>query len=121
VINYTWDLPKATTLWNHPVVRAAFDGWQLSGENAFVSGDWSPITISTTDNFNFTGGDGGTGGDIGGGVRVVRPNIGGDLTSGNRDPDPSGTGSGSTRRSGVRRAAATTAARRATPSSCPAS
>jgi hypothetical protein len=93
VINYTWDLPKATTLWNNTVLGAIFDGWQLSGENAFVSGDWAPITISTTDNFNFTGGDGGTGGDIGGGVRVVRPNIAGDLTTGNRNPDPSGTGS----------------------------
>jgi hypothetical protein len=93
VINYTWDLPKATTLWNHAVVGAVLDNWQLSGENAFVSGDWSPITISTSDNFDFTGGDGGNGGDVGGGVRTVRPVVAGDLTGGNRDPDPSGTGS----------------------------
>src|SRR5687768_2104202 len=93
VINYTWDLPKMTSLVNNRLVGAMFDNWQLSGENAFVSGDWAPITISTSDNFDFTGGDGGNGGDVGGGVRTVRPNISGDLTGGNRDPDPSGTGS----------------------------
>lgn len=93
VINYTWDLPKMTNLVNNPIIGAVFDNWQLSGENAFVSGDWAPITISTSDNFDFTGGDGGNGGDVGGGVRTVRPNIAGDLTGGNRDPDLSGTGS----------------------------
>ncbi len=93
VINYTWDLPGATRLWNNAVVGAILDNWQLSGENAFVSGDWAPVTISTTDNFDFTGGDGGNGGDIGGGVRTVRPVIVGDLAAGGRDPDPSGTGS----------------------------
>lgn len=92
VINYTWDLPKASRLWNAAPIRAVFDNWQLSGENAFVSGDWVPVTLSTTDNFDFTGGDGGSGGAVNG-VRVVRPDILGDLTSGNRDPDPSGTGS----------------------------
>jgi len=92
VINYTWDLPKASSLWDNGVVRAVFDNWQLSGENALVSGDWAPITMSTTDNFDFTGGDGGNGGAVNN-VRVVRPNIVGNLTSSNRDPDPSGTGS----------------------------
>jgi hypothetical protein len=92
VFNYTWDLPKATSLWNNPLVGAILDNWQLSGENAFVSGDWAPVTMSTTDNFDFTGGDGGTGGAVNN-VRVVRPNIVGDLTGGDRDPDPSGTGS----------------------------
>jgi hypothetical protein len=94
VINYTWDLPKMTNLVNNPVIGAVFDNWQLSGENAFVSGDWAPVTMSTTDNFDFTGGDGGTGGAVNN-VRVVRPNIVGDLTSGNRDADPVATNTGS--------------------------
>jgi len=93
VINYTWDLPKASRMWNTHVVRAFLDNWQLSGENAFVSGDWAPVNLSTTDNFDFTGGDGGNGSDVGGGVRTVRPRIVGDFKAGDRDPTPGGTGS----------------------------
>jgi carboxypeptidase family protein/TonB-dependent receptor-like protein len=95
VINYTWDLPRASRLLNAGIVRAVFDNWQLSGENAFVSGDWAGITFSTSDNFDFTGGDGGSGGDVNG-VRVVRPNIIGDVAGGsNRNPDPDSTNTGS--------------------------
>ena len=46
-----------------------------SGENAFVTGDWAPVVLTTTDNFDFTGGDGGTAGDLGGGLRIVRPDV----------------------------------------------
>jgi hypothetical protein len=69
------------------------DNWQLSGENAFVSGDWAPVILATTDNFDFTGGDGGTGTDVGGGVRVVRADIVGDPTTGDRDLTPGAPGS----------------------------
>ena len=66
------------------LTRGLLDGWQLSGDTAWVSGDWSGATTSTTDNFDFTGGDGGT-----------RPDITGNTlcTSGNCDPTPGGTGS----------------------------
>jgi hypothetical protein len=94
VVNYTWDLPKASALWNNVIIRAALDNWQLSGENAFVSGDWAPINLSTSDNFDFSGGDGGTGGAVNG-VTVVRPTIAEDLTSGNRNPDPDEANEGS--------------------------
>ncbi len=97
VINYTWDLPSASRLWNSALVRAVLDNWQLSGENAFVSGDWSPVFLTTTDNFDFTGGDGGAGTNIappnGGDVRVVRPRIVGDVTAGNRNAAPDQPGS----------------------------
>jgi Carboxypeptidase regulatory-like domain/TonB-dependent Receptor Plug Domain len=93
VINYTWDLPNASAIWDNAIVRGALDNWQLSGENAFVSGDWLPVILSTNDTFDFTGGDGGTGGDIGGGVRVVRPDIVGNPTSGDRDATPGAPGS----------------------------
>jgi hypothetical protein len=56
-------------------VHYALDGWQLSGENAFVSGDWAPVVLVTSPSFDFTGGDGGTGGDLGGGLRIVRPDM----------------------------------------------
>jgi Carboxypeptidase regulatory-like domain/TonB-dependent Receptor Plug Domain len=71
VINYTWDISAAR--FSQHALHYALDGWQLSGENAFVSGDWAPVILTTTDNFDFTGGDGGTGSDLGGGLRSVVP------------------------------------------------
>jgi hypothetical protein len=71
-------------MWNNWLTRGVLDGWQFSGDSAFVSGDWAGVSTSTTDNFNFTGGDGGT-----------RARINGDVvcTSGNCDPTPGGGGS----------------------------
>ena len=66
------------------LTRGALDGWQLSGNTAFVSGDWAGVTFSTTDNFDFYGG--------GAGGRIVLTGV--DPRSGdNRDPNPDGTGS----------------------------
>jgi Carboxypeptidase regulatory-like domain/TonB-dependent Receptor Plug Domain len=76
VINYSWDISQ--NRFSNAVLHYALDGWQLSGENAFVTGDWAPVILTTSDNFDFTGGDGGTGGDLGGGFRVVRPVMTGD-------------------------------------------
>jgi hypothetical protein len=81
-------------MWKTIFTRGLLDGWQLSGDTAFVSGDWAGVTISTTDNFDFTGGDGGTGGDVGGGGRTVRPTVTGDpVCRGNCDPTPGAGGS----------------------------
>jgi Carboxypeptidase regulatory-like domain/TonB-dependent Receptor Plug Domain len=84
VINYTWDVPNGSGIWSNAFTRGLLDGWQLSGDTAFVSGDWAGASTSTTDNFDFTGGDGGT-----------RPRISGETqcTSGNCDPTPGGGGS----------------------------
>lgn len=84
VVNYTWDLPGGNL--RNPFLRGMLGGWQLSGVNAFVSGEWAGVTLSTSDGFDFTGGDGGTGAGLGGsnplggtfvndGLRVVRPDI----------------------------------------------
>jgi hypothetical protein len=73
VINYSWDLSQDR--FKSRFAHYALDGWQVSGENAFVTGDWAPVILTTTDNFDFTGGDGGNGGDIGGGLRIVRPDM----------------------------------------------
>lgn len=84
VINYTWDIPGGSL--RNPVLRGILGGWQLSGVNAFVSGEWAGVTLATTDGFDFTGGDGGTGASLGGpnplggtfvndGLRVVRPDV----------------------------------------------
>ena len=71
VINYSWDVSQ--NRFSGAVLHQALDGWQLSGENAFVTGDWAPVILTTSDGFDFTGGEGGTGSDLGGGLRIVRP------------------------------------------------
>jgi len=84
VVSYTWDVPNGSRLWDSWFTRGLLDGWQFSGDTAVVTGDWSGAGLSTTDNFNFTGGDVG-----------ARPNISGDVrcSSGNCDPTPGGGGS----------------------------
>ncbi len=83
-ISYTWDVPDGSKLWDNALTRGALDGWQLSGNTAFVSGDWAGVSFSTTDNFDFYGG-GGAGG------RIVLTGV--DPRSGdNLDPNPDGTG-----------------------------
>jgi hypothetical protein len=70
IINYLWDLPKASRLWNNAPTKAILDGWQLSGMASYLSGApeapsaGSPsISLSTVDSVNMTGG--------GDGARVV--------------------------------------------------
>jgi hypothetical protein len=83
-LTFTWDVPDGSQLWNNALARGALDGWQLSGNVAFVSGDWAGVSFSTTDNFDFYGG-GPTG-------RVVMTGVD-PLGGSNRDPNPDGTGS----------------------------
>jgi hypothetical protein len=88
IVNYTWDVPKASSLVNNGLVKLLFDGWQISGENAFVSGDWAPVTLTTTDNFDFTGGEMGQGQCAAGSdpcLVYVRPNLVGDPGSSERN------------------------------------
>lgn len=84
VVSYTWDVPNGSRMWDSWFTRGLLDGWQFSGDTAVVSGDWAGAGLSTTDNFNFTGGD-----------VAARPNISGDVicSSGNCDPTPGGGGS----------------------------
>lgn len=55
-INYTWDLPRASSLWNRRFVRGALDGWQLSGITNFMSGAPLGVSLATTDNADIAGG-----------------------------------------------------------------
>jgi hypothetical protein len=67
------------------LTRGLLDGWQFSGDTAVVSGDWAGVnTVTSTDNFDFTGSD-----------IAARPNVTGDplCTSGNCDPTPGAGGS----------------------------
>jgi hypothetical protein len=83
-VSYTWDVPDGSRMWNNWLTRGALDGWQLSGNTAFVSGDWAGVTFSTTDNFDFYGG--------GAGGRIVLTGVD-PRSGGNMDPNPDGDGS----------------------------
>jgi hypothetical protein len=63
VVNWLWDLPRASALWNNVAVRSVFDNWQVSGIASFQSGTPLGIGLSTTDAADITGG--------GDGARVV--------------------------------------------------
>jgi hypothetical protein len=60
VLNYVWDVPKASRTWNNAVVKAVLDNWQLAGFTTFASGTPSGISYSTTDNADITGGGDGS-------------------------------------------------------------
>ena len=63
VLNYTWDLPRASRVWENVVTKTVLDNWQVSGITAFVSGTPSGIGFSTVDGADITGG--------GDGARIV--------------------------------------------------
>jgi len=86
IINYTWDVPGR----HSGAMRALLDGWQVSGENDFVTGDWANIAFTTSDSFDFTGGEGGNGACLAGSepcLHLVRPILVGDPLAGNGDPE----------------------------------
>jgi hypothetical protein len=72
VINYIWDIPKASRLMPNRVVRALFDNWQLSGLTTFASGTPAGVGLATSDNFDFAGGGDGTRVNITGPVEYVK-------------------------------------------------
>jgi outer membrane receptor protein involved in Fe transport len=63
VMNYLWDLPKASRVWNNFATRAVLDHWQLSGIASYMSGAPASLSYSTVDSVNTTGG--------GDGARIV--------------------------------------------------
>ena len=60
VVNYIWDLPKASKLLPHPVVRHVLDDWEISGVTNFSSGLPQGVGLDTTDGADITGGGDGT-------------------------------------------------------------
>jgi len=63
-INWLWELPRASRMWNNLLVRGAFDDWQVSGIITFASGAPFGISLGTVDTTDITGGGDG-----------VRPNV----------------------------------------------
>ena len=72
VINYIWDLPRASGLVPNKVVKAIFDNWQFSGITTLASGTPAGIGLATSDNFDFAGGGDGTRVNITGPVQYVK-------------------------------------------------
>jgi len=59
-INFLYDLPRASRLWNAAVVRWAFDSWEVSGVTTFRSGSPLGISYSLINGANVTGGGDGS-------------------------------------------------------------
>jgi len=47
--NWNWNLPKASSLWDTAIMRAALDGWQFAGVGFWRSGTPSLVSYTTTD------------------------------------------------------------------------
>jgi hypothetical protein len=71
VVNYVWDLPRASKLAPNPVIKFVLDNWEVSGIATFANGLPQPINFSTSD-----------GADIAGGGDGVRANMVASVTSG---------------------------------------
>jgi hypothetical protein len=56
IVNYTYVVPRASSLVHNAMVHHAFDNWQISGVTSFVSGQPSGISYSTTGGADITGG-----------------------------------------------------------------
>jgi len=54
-INWVWDMPRATRLWNNRVVGAVADGWQVSGIASFVSGAPLGMSVALSSTTDITG------------------------------------------------------------------
>ncbi len=67
VVNYMWDLPKASSLLPNRIVKLLLDNWQFTGIGTIASGTPTGVGLATSDNFDFSGGGDGTR------VNVTRP------------------------------------------------
>jgi hypothetical protein len=75
-VNYSYDVPNLSTKWNHALVKAIFDDWQVSGVTLWSSGTYGGLGYTWVN--APTGSLTGTGGIDAGASRVVLtcdPNI----------------------------------------------
>jgi hypothetical protein len=60
-INYLWELPHASKIWNTRFVKGVFDNWEISGFTSFLSGQGDlGISYSTVSGADTTGGGDGS-------------------------------------------------------------
>jgi len=60
IINFVWDLPKASRAWNNVLVRGVLYNWQTSGLLQFVDGTPTGAGCGYTTSVNVTGGGDGS-------------------------------------------------------------
>ena len=60
-INYLWELPRASKIWDTKLVRGVFDNWQISGFTNFLSGQGDlGVSYTTVSGADTTGGGDGS-------------------------------------------------------------
>jgi hypothetical protein len=64
------DVPKLSKLLPNPIIKAVFDGWQLSDITSFISGAPLAVSIGTSPSVNFVGG-----GDGSRPIMLANPNL----------------------------------------------
>jgi hypothetical protein len=86
-VNYIWDVPTLSRLWDNRVMRSLFDGWQLSGTTSYASGKpKTGLSVSyagTAGIANIT--------DFTGGENNARPNVVCNPNKATGSSDPTGT------------------------------
>jgi hypothetical protein len=58
VVNYAYDIPGLSAIWDTPIVRGVFDNWQISGITSVLSGATLPVSYSISGVSDLTGGAG---------------------------------------------------------------
>src|SRR5207249_11646117 len=48
VANYQWTLPQASKLLPNPLIKGAFDNWELSGIYTFATGQPMSVTVTSS-------------------------------------------------------------------------
>jgi hypothetical protein len=69
-VNFVWDIPGASRLWDNALVRALLDDWQIAGVWTAYSGAPASVTFSTADGADILGG-----GDPGRVVQTCDPSL----------------------------------------------
>jgi hypothetical protein len=58
VLNYTYNIPKLSSVWNNPVAKWVFDNWEIAGITSFISGAPSGVGYSLVQAQDLTGASG---------------------------------------------------------------
>ncbi len=57
-VNYAYDVPRLSAVWDNALVRGVFDNWQISGITSALSGATLPVSYSISGVTDLTGGAG---------------------------------------------------------------
>jgi hypothetical protein len=58
VLNYVYNVPKLSQVWNNPVARWVFDNWDIAGVTSFISGQPLGLSYSLVSGADIIGGGG---------------------------------------------------------------